>query len=675
MQDYERWMIRRYLANALKASQFGRMPDADGDIVAWLNKHGRSLGVPRLSYRRSTRNRILDLEAPQTGLSWKAWRAEVIAIADTPAPEPSALQRRLDWLADACSLSAAQRTTLGLIARYTYVPTVSALVASISDRSAFEFSIPDVSYLSIFLETRRERLELSAPGRLAQFGLIDVSDELRLSDIARHTLSLRRLGTRKPNVLLFGNSASALLSWEEFAHLGELRDIAARIVGSAGRSRRVPQNNVDVLLYGPSGSGKTEFAKTLGAHLGFSVRFSNGSAKDSGEAGRRERIAALMIANAACREALRTILVVDDANELFAGTDEADALARQGDSYFLDRLAAGSSAPTIWITNAIERLGPEFVRRMSLVIRFSTPNVAVRKTVVRRIAKRANFRLAEDSVLALSQSRAHPALIENALRSTAVFGGSPANAIKILDSNLQALGIRKPPAASAPLSFDPTLSAADVDLARLADQVVRSPSHALSFCLSGPPGTGKSAYARYLAERLNMEVLEKRYSNLTSMWLGESEKAIAAAFEEAADSHAFLIFDEADSLLRDRRAANHSWEITQVNEMLTWMERHPYPIACTTNALDLIDTAAARRFLFKVTFLPMTLQQIAVTYRRLFADEAPRSILMLEMLTPGDFAVVARKAEALDEHDRAQIDAWIEAEVRAKPHHSRRIGF
>ena len=63
-----------------------------------------------------------------------------------------------------------------------------------------------------------------------------------------------------------------------------------------------------------------------------------------------------------------------------------------------------------------------------------------------------------------------------------------------------------------------------------------------------------------------------------------SEQAIAAAFEEAADLGAFLILDEADSLLRDRGAARHSWEITQVNEMLTWMERHPFPFACTTNA-------------------------------------------------------------------------------------------
>jgi hypothetical protein len=51
------------------------------------------------------------------------------------------------------------------------------------------------------------------------------------------------------------------------------------------------------------------------------------------------------------------------------------------------------------------------------------------------------------------------------------------------------------------------------------------------------------------------EALDRRYSDLISSYLGDSEKAIARAFEEAADRRAFLILDEADSLLRDRAAA------------------------------------------------------------------------------------------------------------------------
>ena len=38
-----------------------------------------------------------------------------------------------------------------------------------------------------------------------------------------------------------------------------------------------------------------------------------------------------------------------------------------------------------------------------------------------------------------------------------------------------------------------------------------------------------------------------------------------------------LIFDEADSFLQNRNNAQRSFEVTQVNEMLTWMESHEYP--------------------------------------------------------------------------------------------------
>jgi transitional endoplasmic reticulum ATPase len=193
--------------------------------------------------------------------------------------------------------------------------------------------------------------------------------------------------------------------------------------------------------------------------------------------------------------------------------------------------------------------------------------------------------------------------------------------------------------------------------------------------LSGPPGAGKSAFARHLADRLGLEVLEKRFADLSSMWLGESEKAIAAAFEEAADLRAFLVVDEADSLLRDRGSAFHSWEVTQVNEMLSQMERHAYPFACTTNAPDVLDPAAARRFLFKVRFEAMTPQQIALAYRCAFGVEAPASVLKLRGLTPGDFAIVARKATALS-GDGLRIAEWLEEEAIAKPGASRRqIGF
>ena len=65
---------------------------------------------------------------------------------------------------------------------------------------------------------------------------------------------------------------------------------------------------------------------------------------------------------------------------------------------------------------------------------------------------------------------------------------------------------------------------------------------------------------------MGLEVVQKRASDLMSMWVGGTEQRIAAAFAAARDAEQFLVFDEADSLLADRRFAQRSWEVSQVNE-------------------------------------------------------------------------------------------------------------
>ena len=46
MHPYERWILRRYLANALRASRFVRPPRRDKDIATWIESHARLLGLP-----------------------------------------------------------------------------------------------------------------------------------------------------------------------------------------------------------------------------------------------------------------------------------------------------------------------------------------------------------------------------------------------------------------------------------------------------------------------------------------------------------------------------------------------------------------------------------------------------------------------------------------------------
>ena len=171
--------------------------------------------------------------------------------------------------------------------------------------------------------------------------------------------------------------------------------------------------------------------------------------------------------------------------------------------------------------------------------------------------------------------------------------------------------------------FDPELVRADTDLVQLADRLAERGPGPVSFCLQGPPGTGKSAFVRYLAERMGLEVVQKRASDLMSKWVGDTEKRIAEAFAEARDAGSFLVFDEADSLLADRGFAVRSWEVSQVNEMLTWMESHPLPFACTTNFGEHLDPATLRRFVFKVTLDYLSPEQVEAAFRRFFAAPPP----------------------------------------------------
>jgi transitional endoplasmic reticulum ATPase len=680
MHLYERWNARRYLANALKSrgvKSKRRLSGLPSDCFQdWTGAHGRSLGVAALKYKsESGLGSECDGRAAKLRLKaeWRRWCAAALASAGDPRPPISPLQKRIDWLAEACELNPSQRFLLGLFARIARVQEVRNLVGAINgqDHASERF---DFAELRPVLDAQVDRRDLSEHGLLTRFGLIekDGNDNFQISDLVGAMLSRKQLAASQIRALLLGKPAVASLGWDDFAHLGELRDLAARMVAHRGEGGSSAAN---ILIYGPPGTGKSEFVKTLAARLGLSAHFVGEHNGQDAEPNRRERIAALMIANALGATAKKMIVAVDEADDLFAGVDEENAATRHGSKVFMNRLVERVAGPTIWIVNDIDRLGPAVVRRMNLVMRFPKPSLAVRKKMIARISDRVAFRLDAGETAKLARLPAAPALIENAIRSAARIGGTGTEARQILECGLRAMGSREFAAVSTPLAFDPTLSSADVDLAALAQRARAAPTRALSFCLSGAPGTGKSAYARHLAENLEMEVLDKRYSDLISSYLGDSEKAIARAFEEAADMRAFLILDEADSLLRDRAAARHSWEITQVNEMLTQMERHPYPFACTTNAPDLLDPATARRFLFKVRFLPMNGEQIATAFRRRFGMECPEFVVRLDNLTPGDFSLICHKAEVFGACDAVRLGRWLEEEVAAKPEGRRRIGF
>jgi ATPase family associated with various cellular activities (AAA) len=182
-----------------------------------------------------------------------------------------------------------------------------------------------------------------------------------------------------------------------------------------------------------------------------------------------------------------------------------------------------------------------------------------------------------------------------------------------------------------------------------------------SVLLYGPPGTGKTQFTEHVAAELDLPLISKSASALLSKWLGDSEKNIAAAFEEAAAEDAILFFDEGDSFLRSRELAGHSWEVTQTNELLQHMERFDGIVIVATNLFRDLDTAALRRFTFKVEFRELDLGQrwkmflsetgLATRIEAIdlkIREEWEKRLLFMKYLTPGDFATVKRQCLVLD---------------------------
>ena len=488
------------------------------------------------------------------------------------------------------------------------------------------------------------------------------------------------------------DAAPTTLGIEDFPHLAPDLEALSQYLRGVREARAV---GVNILIYGSPGTGKTEFTKVLATQVGaclFEVpnRFDDGAPILKGE-----RLKYLRMAERFLAKRPNAVILFDEIEDVFPEPSQREwttpsrRYAASGKAW-MNRTLETNHVPVIWVSNHAEEIDPAYLRRFAYHLEIRTPPQRVRQRIVERYLYKTPVSSGFIQQLA-SDAGLTPALVENAANVVSLSGAQDTESAEQLVSRVirqcQAVMGKGQTNGNRRMMTDYSLDYLNVDSRYSVDQIVGALRQRprSSLCLYGLPGTGKTALAEHIANALGRSLIAKRASELQSKWLGDSEKNIAEMFREASAEQAVLLLDEADTFLRTRERAQRSWEVSQVNEFLQQMERFDGVFICATNLFDQIDSAALRRFAFKIAFKAMQPEQREKMFVREALSGLDQELTQqmrdrlhrMDSLVPGDFAVVKRQSHLTGvTPDPEQFLDELEAECGVKPSAtSRAIGF
>jgi transitional endoplasmic reticulum ATPase len=582
-----------------------------------------------------------------------------VALENDPRPKalPERLRANLERFGEALSLNEVERCILAHFILVKVNPILSEAWASIEELElklgtrliAKVLGLPRVS-----VDTA-----LAPRGAIGKCRLLETWTRGRR---VRYSFAVQRIAAHlageryDPEVILgeyqVHQAPPPNLSLRSFPHLAEPLELLVGYLRQAVRERRT---GINLLLHGVPGTGKTQLTRVLGRILGIPVYGIDLSGEDGGAGSAADRLKSLELANRTLPDR-PALLVFDEAEDVFgAGLFERSAAsAHKG---WFNSMLERNRWPVFWISNQVRGLDPAFVRRFDFILEVPVAPKSERlklaeATVGDLVGQPLIERIASEPSIAPAVLSRLGSVVRTAAES-APRERREAHLLRLLGTTLKVQGHDDPFSRGAETrscgEFDPALLNTPQDLGAIARRLREGGSARL--CLHGPPGTGKSAFGRWLATELERPLLAKRASDLLGRYVGESERRIGEAFEEAAREGAVLLLDEVDSFLGTRESMRHSWEVTCVNEMLTRIEVFNGVLVCSTNRLEALDPASLRRFDLKVEFDYLRADQVEallVSQCRLLGLPEPGTGLREEArrlrgATPGDFAAVARR--------------------------------
>ncbi len=708
-KDNEFWSGHELLTDAEFMARHGvwRGPYEEGTLFFYLDEHAKDQPRDLLSVLSATGD----------------WLTQALKKQST------LVEKNIEALASLLQLNRAERALLlyGTLARYqrdlrsllvefkvNNAPEAYAALADVAGVKA-----PEVAE-ALRPGSRLERIGM-VENLISEHNITDLADLMKVSEKLPPVL-MRKYRDHSELMAVFTRPASrSQLGLADFAFVQEDAQVLVSLLKNAVAGK---EQGVNVLLYGPPGTGKTELAKVVAQAAGldlFEVEYAD---RDGNSLSGRDRYRSLQIAQVFLKGSTHSALLFDEVEDVFPPiSSEAAQLMARSDQLpapatgsvsgkaWVNQILESNAVPTLWVTNRIEQIDPAFRRRFAYHLELRSPPPGAREGIIRKTLE--GVQVSDAFVEKLTARKGlTPAQIRTAVRF-ARLASAPDDAI---DAQVDGAGMQAILAGGRPALLEALierqLKNADVALGNKAQasgrrsvttydlamlnvetrfeiprivEALKGRGHG-TLCFYGPPGTGKTALAEHIAQALEQPLLIKQASDLMSKYVGETEQNMAAMFREAEAEKAVLLLDEADSFLQDRRGAQRTYEVTEVNEMLQGMERYAGIFICTTNLLDSLDQAALRRFTFKIKFMPLTAAQRETMFvtealggdAALLSDDVRKRLGQLTQLCPGDFAAVKRQGVILDATLSAEeFLSQLEAEHRIKPEvrEGRGMGF